>query len=264
VNVKEYISSGIIESYVLGIATEAERKEFETNCATYPEILEARDTFERALEAQLLGDARQAPQHLKQQIEERLTTTSTDTTTNELEEQTPVRSMGIWKWLAAASLILMAGAAYWAITTNKKYQDALAKNRQLQDQAQQATAQLTDLQTQVEKLSNPGMKMAGLKGTKASPGSFATVYWDTASASHDVWLLVNNLPQPASGKQYQLWALLNGQPINLGVFDMDIRQKRLLLKMQNVQNAQAFAITLEPAGGSEQPTMDSMYVMGSL
>ena len=148
---------------MLGIATEAERKEFETNCATYPEILEARDAFERSLEAQLLGDARQAPQHLKQLIEEKLTTTNTDTGTKEPEEETPVRSMAIWKWLAAASLIIMAGTAYWAITTNNKYQNALAKNRQLQDQAQQATAQLTDLQSQVDKLTNPGMKMAGIK-----------------------------------------------------------------------------------------------------
>jgi anti-sigma-K factor RskA len=63
--------------------------------------------------------------------------------------------------------------------------------------------------------------------------------------------MVNNLPQPATDKQYQLWALMNGQPIDLGVF---ARDERLLIKMKNVQNAQAFAITVEPKGGSTTPT----------
>jgi hypothetical protein len=54
VNVKEYIRSGVIESYVLGLATEAERQEFEQMCAAYPEVAEARDAFERSLEEQLM------------------------------------------------------------------------------------------------------------------------------------------------------------------------------------------------------------------
>ncbi|HUP12705.1 MAG TPA: anti-sigma factor, partial [Niastella sp.] len=111
-------------------------------------------------------------------------------------------------------------------------------------------------------LRSPGMKMAALNGTEHAPQAHATIFWDTASTK-DVYLMISNLPQPASDKQYQLWAMLNGQPINLGVFDMEIRQERLLVKMQNVQQAQAFAITLEPKGGSVNPTMP-MYVMGSL
>jgi anti-sigma-K factor RskA len=35
---------------------------------------------------------------------------------------------------------------------------------------------------------------------------------------------------------------------------IEVKQKRLLYRMKNVQNAQAFAITLEPKGGSEKPT----------
>jgi hypothetical protein len=35
VNVKEYILSGIVESYVLGLATEVEQQEFEALCKQY-------------------------------------------------------------------------------------------------------------------------------------------------------------------------------------------------------------------------------------
>jgi hypothetical protein len=50
VNIQEYISSGIIESYVLGLASDEERREFEQTCAQYPEVLAARIEFELAME----------------------------------------------------------------------------------------------------------------------------------------------------------------------------------------------------------------------
>lgn len=247
----------------MGLVTEAERQEFESLCTQYPEIAEARNAFELALEQQLLLDAKLPPSFLQKQIEEKLTTTISETYTNDLEEESaPVRRMGIWKWVAAASLILFAGASYWAVNTTNKYKNLEAENQELQNQLNNSTAQLDTVMGQMQILQHP-MKVASLKGTDIAPQAFATVYWDTASTKN-VYLVINNLPQPPSDKQYQLWALLNGKPINLGVFNMDIRQNHLLLKMQNVQNAQAFAITLEPHGGSENPTPNSMYVMGSL
>jgi anti-sigma-K factor RskA len=263
-NVKEYISSGIIESYVLGLASEAERNEFEANCAQYPEIVEARNAFELLLEEQMLADAPAAPSLLQQQIQEKIKFSSSEVDASESEEEkTPVRYIGAWRWVAAACFILLAGAVYWALSVNKKYQDLQAKNKELENQVQQSTSQLDTLKQESEILQHSGMKMAALKGTTNAPQALATVYWDTA-ASKNVYLMINNLPQPTSDKQYQLWALLDGKPIDLGVFDMDIRQKHLLVKMQNVQKAQAFAITLEPKGGSKSPTLNSMYVMGSL
>jgi hypothetical protein len=157
--------------------------------------------------------------------------------------------MGAWRWIAAASLILLAGSLYWAITTNKKYQDLQAENRELQEKIQQSTAQFNDMQDDMEKLKHP-MKTAALKSE--DDRAYAIVYWDTVSASRDVYLMINNLPQAPTDKQYQLWALLNNQPIDLGM--IEVKQKRLLYRMKNVQNAQAFAITLEPKGGSEKPT----------
>ncbi|HSS98730.1 MAG TPA: hypothetical protein VLK33_16965 [Terriglobales bacterium] len=47
-NIKEYISSGIIESYVLGLASSEEVAEFEKLCTEYPELVAARTSFEIA------------------------------------------------------------------------------------------------------------------------------------------------------------------------------------------------------------------------
>ena len=247
----------------MGMVTDAERRDFESQCALYPEIAEARYAFEHALEERLLSDAKQLPQHLKQLIEEKISTTTFESKPDEEIKKAPVRNLTGWKWLAAASLILLLGAAWWALSTHNKYQQLRATNDQLQSRLQQTTAQLDQWKQDADKLHSPGMKMAALKGTAQAPQALATIYWDTASTGN-VYLLINNLPQPPSDKQYQLWALLNNQPVDLGVFDMDIRKKPLLVQMQHIQNAQAFAITLEPRGGSALPTMNAMYVMGSL
>lgn len=250
-NVKEYISGGAIESYVLGMSTEEERREFESLAAAYPEISNARNAFELALEEQMLRDAPAAPAHLKAAILSTVQTTTTPDTYGGAipETETPVRSMGVWKWVAAASLVLLAGAAWWGFDKNSKYSQMLATNDSLQQQLTTATAQLNDMKADAGLLQNPAVKMAAMKGT-SNPDIFSTIYWDTTSK--DVYLMLNNLPRPASDKQYQLWALLGGKPIDLGM--IEVTQKRLLYRMKNVQDAEAFAITLEPTGGSTAPT----------
>ena len=263
-NVKEYINSGVVESYVLGLATEAERTEFEQMCAAYPEVARARDAFERSLEQQLLQDSMTPPAAVKAKVFSETHPPLAETLLAEMTEETPVRRLNIWKWVAAASLLLLAGAGYWAYTTNEKYNDLLAKQASMQQQLEQSTAQLQTLQQDAEILKHP-MRTVALKGTDMAPQAQTTVYWDTTGAKKDVYLLVNNLPQPPSDKQYQLWALLDGKPIDLGYFDVDVQQKRLLVKMKNVQNAQALAITLEQRGRSNPELPEGkIYVVGKL
>ena len=263
-NVKEYISSGVVESYVLGLATEAEQEEFELMCKQYLEIAEARNAFELALEQQIMQDAPAPPAFMKERIQQAIANETTVAEANNIENEVPVRRMNIWKWVAAASVILLAGSIYWGITANKKYQDLQQANNRLEQELNQSKENLALLKADAEMLQKPGMKMVALKGTPVAPNAYTTVYWDTTGATKDVYLLINNLPQPANDKQYQLWALLDGKPIDLGVVDYDVRERRLLVKAKNVQNAQAFAITLEPKGGSVNPTLDQMYVMGQL
>ncbi len=240
------------ESYVMGLLSEAERQEFQSLCPQYPEIGEPRNAFELELEERLLSDARPAPAHLHQLVKEKLSTASSVAYETELEEErTPVRSMEAWKWIAAAALILMAGAGYWAFTENKKFKEARTTIALLQDSLQKIQQPVVDDPSGNQPKSD--FKMAAIKEDNAS----ATIYWDTISK--DVYLMINNMPAPASDKQYQLWALLpdeNAAPIDLGT--IQLRQERILYRMKNVQHAKAFAITLEPKGGSPSPTSAPM------
>ena len=249
-NIQEYISGGIVESYVLGLASDEERREFEKMCEQYPEVLAARTAFELALEKQAMENAIAPPADLKNKIIDNISAAGKVVSMQSL----PARKTSWLKYVAAASIILLAGSLYYNISLYNK-------NKTLQGNYDNTVAKLNDMEKDMQIIwQNPNIKMASLKGMEISPASYATVYWDTTS--HDVYLIVNNLPVPASDKQYQLWAIFNSKPVDLGVFN--IKKERLLIQAKNTQGAEAFAITLENKGGSPNPTMEKLYVMGKL
>ena len=248
-DIQEYISSGIVESYVLGLASDEERKEFEQLCNQYPELLAARTSFEMALEKQAMENAIIPPAGLKGKILDQIGGTGKVVSM----QPAPARKINWANYAAAASVILLAGSIYWNLTLSNK-------NKILQNNYNNTVAELSEVKKDIQTLTgNPNVKMASMKGLDVSPQSYATVYWDTTT--HDVYLLTNNLPIPASTKQYQLWAIFDGKPVDLGVFD--IRKEKLLIQAKNAQGAEAFAITLEKKGGSTTPE-GTMYVMGKL
>jgi anti-sigma-K factor RskA len=253
VNIQEYISSGVVESYVLGLLSAQERFEFEQYCEAHPEVKAARDAFELELEKRLMENTISPPTDLKQKISAAVFGESKQASVIEIKK-TPERKMSWLRIAAAACLILLAGSIWWNMNLKKE-------NGQLRNDLNNSQERIAQMEVDAATIQKEGMKMVGLGGTNNSPKSFATVYWDTTS--HDVYLLVNNLPKPASDEQYQLWAILNGQPQDMGM--IEITEKPLqLYRMKNAQAAQAFAITLEKKDGNPEPNLQKIYVMGNL
>jgi anti-sigma-K factor RskA len=68
------------------------------------------------------------------------------------------------------------------------------------------------------------------------------------------------MPKLPTDKQYQLWALIDGKPVDLGLFDQP--QRNVILKMKNTQKADAFAITIESRGNTGGPNLEQLQSMG--
>jgi len=238
---------------VLGLTSEEERREFEQACKQYPEVLKARTDFELALEKQAMENAIKPPSELKEKIMEEISGSG-----KVVSMQTaPVRKINWWKISSAACLALLAGSMYWISSLS-------SENKRLKTDFNETMARLVDYEKDFEIIkARQSIKMATMTGQPVSPQSYTTVYWDTTS--HDVYLLINNLPKPAGNKQYQLWSFIDGKPVDAGLIDNNwfVDQKRLLIKAKNAQNAEAFAITLEDAGRTNisSPGGD-VYVMG--
>jgi anti-sigma-K factor RskA len=261
-DIKEYISSGIIESYVLGLASQEERSEFEKLCAQYPELVSARNDFEIALEKKLMGLGIASAVEVKEKVmsDFRQQSNVNQTKIITMENPNTSRSSSPMRWVAAAAVILLLASAYFAYnfySKNKDLESELAKSK---DEKQKMDRRLKDL----EMVNDPNVAVVNLKGTDKAPKSSANVYWD--STSKNVYLVVKNLPKLANEKQYQLWSIINGQdgqlqPTSLGLFDVG-EDGKIILKMSNTQKADAFAITIEKRGNKEGPTLGELQAMG--
>jgi anti-sigma-K factor RskA len=270
-NIQQYISSGIVESYVLGLAAKEESEEFEKICAEYPEVKEYREAFERSLEKTAMDHAVLPPATVKSRIFAEIESEDQEGSRPTLIRQVPLTAKlrtGSWvRWLAAASLLLLIGSTALNFYFFSQYKEYISKYDELVTNQNQMAAVNLDLQTKLQgyetafdKMRDPSMSLVKMTGTGSHFASLTTVYWDTHTK--DVYLLVNHLPQPAADKQYQLWALVDGKPVDAGIFDM--QEGFTFVRMKNIPVAQAFAITLEKKGGSAAPTMDAMVVLGKV
>lgn len=269
-NVQDYIASGMIENYVLGLASAEERAEFERMSAAHSEVRAARESFELILEKQLQDQAITPPANLKSKVFAEIEVEKDSQQEKIIPIRRILRVKANWaRSVAAAAIILLAGSTilnFYFFTQYKKYinkyDELVASQNQMAITNKTLETKLSDYASAIGHMKDTGMALVKMVDvpTSPSPGCSTTVYWDTRSK--DVYLLVNNLPKPASDKQYQLWAMVDGKPVDAGIFDMN--EGLPFMKMKNIPEAQAFAITLEKKGGSSVPTMESMYVMGKV
>lgn len=256
-NIKEYISSGIIESYVLGLASPEEMSEFEKLCIQYPELVTARNDFEIVLENRMQSLAVTPASEVKEKVMNSIRQQSLRNQSKiiTMEKSTTTSSSSSMRWVAAASVILLLVSGYFAYNfynKNKSLKTELAKSKDDQNILDERLKKL-------EMVSDPNVAVVSLKGTEKAPKSSANIYWDSTSAN--VFLVVKNMPKLPSDKQYQLWALIDGNPKDLGLFDVGDDGK-IILKMSNTQKADAFAITIEKKGNTGGPTLEELQAMG--
>ena len=107
---------------------------------------------------------------------------------------------------------------------------------------------------------DPAVTIITLKSTDSTKYYMAHVMWN--KYTRQTFIDVADLPVPEADKQYQLWALVGGQPVDAGVFDMGTDAG--MQKVKPVLDAEMWAVTMEPKGGSESPTMDQMVLLSKI
>lgn len=266
----------------MGNASDKEQREVECLSSIYPEIRQAID--DRAKELEMIASHFEAKpsKDLKSGIlssikdmeqEEAEETGSGRTKVEPLPlQQPPVdgikpsierpQSTRRAMWIGiAASVLLLVGAVWVYYSFDTRYQQQLTALEEENEQLEEKVATLeNNYQQQLSELASTHVNKVNLNATTEGSEQQAIVFWN--AQSQEVLLNPTGLSQPPEGKQYQLWALKDGNPIDLGVFDPD--REPVLRKMSKVSAPDAFAITMEPEGGKPQPTMDQLQVMGEV
>ena len=166
-------------------------------------------------------------------------TSTSDSPVVELAERRG-RGSTVNRWLAgvAAAGVLVAGAL--GVSTYQANQRA--------DEAQIAADQMTAV------LSDPNavIERADIEG-----GGAGTLVLSPADGS--AVFMTADLPDPASDETYQLWAIDGGGATSVGLMEPDAGEASELIDMPS--GSTAFGVTVEPSGGSDQPTTDPILVL---
>ncbi len=267
-NIKDYIESGIIESHVLGLTTAEEAAEVEAMAKEHTEIKQAILDFEILLENQTNKDLIQPDASVKTNLNNILfaANSSEKNITSSQVNAASVHHINLSRYIAAAAIILLiisSGLNFYFYSAFKnstdKYQALLTERNTLQANNAAYKTKLDEINQSLGMMEDPHMVKIQMNGVKGKEENIATVYWDTRTK--EVYVLSNKMDKLPEGKQYQLWAIVDGKPVDAGMIGFDCAG---LCKMKVINHAEAFAVTLEKQGGSPTPTLSDMVVIGKV
>ncbi len=183
----------------------------------------------------------------------------------------PVRRLNPWKWATAASVILLLGMS-WLIWSARQQSATAAKelaaaNAELQrnnEIVQQQNNEIKLHHHDAEVFAQASLQPIVLRKAESAPTDcVAMAYWDKKTGT--LYIDPCRMPNAPAGKQYQLWAIIDGKPVDAGMIKTGTVIDRYRIQtMKTLKNATAFAVTLEKDGGSATPSMDQLYVQGAV
>jgi anti-sigma factor RsiW len=145
----------------------------------------------------------------------------------------PRRALRLTAIAAAAAVVAAIGLGLWATSLSSSLD---AERNALADSAR-AAAILADEQSR-----------------RLSLGEYGQV---VRAPDGDAVMIVRDLEEAPSGKTYEAWVIGRGGPVKAGLFEGG--DQEIVLLDEPLGTGAIVAVTLEPEGGSEQPTTDVLF-----
>jgi anti-sigma-K factor RskA len=236
----------------------------------YPELRKELTRIEEAQEAFLMKAAVNPRAVVKENLFTAIDAKSTPVKTPEAKI-VPLNdtksTLPFWKFAAAASITVALISSFLAYNYWNKWKatetnlaDLIAQNQQMAQDYNTVNQRIGDIEKELKITNNPAFNRVVMKGTPNAPGALASVYWN--ESTKEVYLSIQDMKALARENQYQLWAIIDGKPVDAGVFDTNFTG---LIKMKDIQpGVVTFAVTIEPRGGKTSPTLETMQVAGNV
>ncbi|GEQ85916.1 hypothetical protein ULMS_14240 [Patiriisocius marinistellae] len=169
-------------------------------------------------------------------------------------------------WAAAIACV---GGIFWMLNQNNELENQVTisteERNMLEEELEASTDMLVANEALLDVIRSKDYKAYTLPGNQAvAPTAYSKVYFN--NDTNVAYIDTKGLPEAPEGKVYQVWSLMLEPltPTSMGLIDDNTLASNGVHKFENLKDApQAFGITLEPAGGSESPTLSQLYTLGT-
>lgn len=272
-NSKEYIESGNIELYVLKKLSKDEVAEVESWAAQSSDIQEEIKEVQSLIQIYAQEYAVHPRNELKNEILESIQTqpqlkTLLNNVLSKLNIQYNVVQFNTHKlpsffqlpytkWLF---IIFLSISSVYFFIQNRKIQKLYVQTIEIQKANDIKNQQLiSNLNERIDVLKSPATKEIALTSLSSDSASKVIIFWNPEKKI--TYLNIHYLPAPTLDTQYQLWAMIDKKTVSAGLIDYQVNS---LQSMKGLDNIEGFIITLEPKGGSDSPSLEKMYAIGTL
>ncbi len=209
-NTQEYISSGILEQYVLGDLSEAEAQKVTDVAARSPAVRQEITLIEETLLGIAEHLAIEPPPHLLPRIQEALGVAPPPPAPKDTEKPV-VKKLHRWQYGVAATftlkvVVMVIAAVFWSNwqSTQRSLDHLQERYDRLERRAQQTAQALLAI-------TDPAFETIVLKSeTEAT----LLAYWNTQT--QQLYVNLSQLSTPAEDQRYRLWGVSLGDTVSLG------------------------------------------------
>ena len=232
------------DAYVLGALPQEEHTAFEHYLAAHPE--RQAEVDELGAFANLLAfspQQREPPPELRGRVMEVVEAEAAPRRDGRRSMFAVIREYVAWRPVAlGTATMLVIGLLSWNVL--------------LQEQVQNLTGQVEEAQTERPERQVQEGRTIPLEGAWAQQGASAEV---TSIDENRVILVAEDMPSVPENRTCQIWVIHDDVPTPSGLFDPDGNMTAAAVTT-SIEKADAIAVTVEPAGGSEKPTSDPVLL----
>ena len=252
--IKEILESGLLECYLMGDCTEEESLRMQQYIHIYPEIKIAYDEYQEAINKMAEENASLPPAHLKSNLLKEINSANPRSS---LEPNTnPQMPSGINKLLLALSVLGLLSACWFFWNGKNKLDKLQEKYTILQENCNQSDKNYAAIKKELEIIKAPDTRALWLDGKAFNQNAQLVAYWNP---QYEYALLdLKTLPKLKTDQCYQIWADKDGKMISRGTFQLT----EDFVKIEYLDNAESLNVTIEPIGGSHEPTIANLVAQG--
>lgn len=253
-DMNEILASGILQQYLLGELEVSENAKVEAWMETYPELRAHYQQLEADLMQVAIENAMTPPAQVKAALMQQIEDEANKKSTPVIPVSRGRRNSYLPLVASLAALFLLSSIwLYNKVTALEESVEVVSEeNSTLKNNLEQLHTKYIETDRWYQAIADPNTQPWVIAGNANAPTAKAISY-----VNHEQKTVVLNtagLPALDSEHDYQMWADVAGEMINMGVIPKD----EPMVAMTYIEDAESLNITIEPLGGNDHPTVERL------